>query len=159
MKQKQTYKETITSKEHYEKYANWIKGIKKEDLLNLVRHLYTNKEQLQLLFNSDEHLNNIKMALIDDLEPRVRHILRDKIGFKENGKFYTILSNSQSCSFIKHILIYSILGIKPIFREDILNYNDLWKDWRDLPEPKKYGRKHLSPERFILSKREDWVLK
>jgi hypothetical protein len=149
---KQNWKVSLTSKEYYNTYFELKQDINKEILFNLVKDLYTDINQLQELFNKDEHLNNIKMSYIDNKESLVRHILFKKIGHTENNKSYTLFSSSQSCSFIKHILIYDILKIKPIFKEDLINYEVLYEEWISLSDSKKYGINRTSPERYILNK-------
>jgi hypothetical protein len=152
---------TITTKEHFNKYFNLKKGINKEILLNLVKSLYKDKQELQEKFNQDIHLNNISMREIDLKETRVRSILKNKIGFKENGVFYTSISSAESCSFIKHILIYDVLEIKPFFEEDIKNYKELYQEWSLLEDKKKYplNKKGYGLDMWCLENKHKWIFK
>ncbi|MFW6129608.1 MAG: hypothetical protein ACOC56_00400 [Atribacterota bacterium] len=114
---------TITSKDHFNKYNNIVKGISEEDLLNLVDGLYKDFEELKKKFLEDKHLNNIKMDLIDSNFYNVRALC---------SKNKTSWSLSEGCSTQKHILIYVVLGVKPIFKEDILNYDKKKKEWLEI---------------------------
>lgn len=138
-------KETLTTKEHFNKYAEMKKGISKVSCLALIRGLYSDIDSLQNKFNEDVNLNNISIHKIDCLYQEVRNLLKNRLILYE------------SCSFIKHILIYDVLGIKPIFKDDILNYKDLWEEWHNLP-PKKKRIGSWSGD-YILKNRERWVLK
>jgi len=147
---KENYKITITSKEYFNKYFALKKGISQKTLLNAVSDLYTDLNELQNKFNDDEHLNNIKMRLIDDNHYLIRNIIKENILIKEGDKTYTSCSLSETCSFIKHILIYDVLKIKPIFEDDFKIYDDLYKDWIHLSDYKAKNRE--SPQRYILKK-------
>mgnify|MGYP001615987740 CR=1 FL=1 len=125
--------------------------INNETKQNLVKSLYKDIDELQNKFNEDENLNNIKMSLIDNKFNEVKTILSPTIRYKkEDGKYYVSLSLAESCSFIKHILIYEILKVIPLFEEDIKNYKELWEEWRNLSDSLKY-RTHLTTERYILN--------
>jgi len=138
-------KETLTTKEHYNKYDEIKKGINKNSCLSLVEDLYNNVEGLQNKFNDDIHLNNIPMVKIDGLHWSVKRLLNKN------------MSLCDTCCFIKHILIYDILGIKPVFEDDILNYKDLWREWYTLPNKQK--RIGSWADDYILKNRKRWVLK
>jgi hypothetical protein len=110
----------ITSKEYFNKYSSIIKGISKENLLNLVESLYKDKQDLKNKFLEDKHLNNINMSKIDSKFHRVINLCY---------KNKTSWSLSDGCSTIKHILRYIVLEVKPIFEEDINNFDKIRKEW------------------------------
>jgi hypothetical protein len=131
----------ITSKEHFNKYSNYIKGIKEESLLNLVRGLYKDVKSLEELFLKDKHLNNINMEQIDSLNSVVRSLLIQNKTLeteKKEGRIYSWFSLSDGCSIIKHILIYRVLKVKPIFEEDIKDFEIFHKKWLEETNYKKY---------------------
>ena len=111
---------TLTTKEHYNKYKDMQDGLYEIDLLRLVEPLYSSADELLSLFLKDEHLNNISMSSIDNMLFRVKHLLTSN---------YKNCSLAESCCFIKHILIYNVLEIEPIFEENIKNFNELEKEW------------------------------
>jgi hypothetical protein len=132
---------TITTKEHFNKFSNYIKGINEKSLLNLVRGLYIDKESLRELFLKDKHLNNINMRHIDALNSAVRSLLIQNKTLeteKKDGHVYSWFSLSNGCCIIKHILIYRVLKVKPIFEEDIKDYDDLRQKWLNTENYKKY---------------------
>jgi hypothetical protein len=132
---------TITSKEHFNKFANYIKGIKEESLFNLVRGLYKDVESLKELFLEDKHLNNTDMKQIDSLNSVVRSLLISNKTLqteKKDGKIYSWFSLSDGCCIIKHILIYRVLKVKPIFEEDIKDFSNYHKEWLETENYKKY---------------------
>lgn len=132
---------TITTKEHFNKYANYIKGIKEESLLNLVSGLYKDVQSLKELFLKDKHLNNINMKQIDNLNAEVRSLLIRNGNLeteRKDGKVYSWFSLCEGCCIIKHILIYRVLKVKPLFEEDIKDYDSLRKKWLEQANYKKY---------------------
>jgi hypothetical protein len=91
---------TITTKEHFNKFSNYIKGIKEDSLLNLVRGLYKDVESLEELFLKDKHLNNINMGQIDSLNSVVRSLLIQNKTLeteKREGGVYSWFSLSNGC--------------------------------------------------------------
>jgi hypothetical protein len=152
---------TITTKEHYLKYKDFIEGIEEKDLFYIVKDLYKDIEDLQNKFNNDIHLNNINMGLIDSKFKEVMYLIKDKIRKIENNKTYLCLSLSESCSILKHILIYRVLKIKPYFEEDILNYKELLKHWFILPKKIQYPKtkKGFGLDIWFLYNKDKWILK
>jgi hypothetical protein len=143
---------TITTKEHYNKYKNLAKGIKQEVLFNLVRHLYKDVEELKIKHYEDIHLNNIDMKKIDNMFNETATLICHKN--KLDG-----LSMAESCSFIKHILVYKVLKTKPYFEEDILNYQELYKEFCLKDDNYKYGKKRNGLDIFMLDNKHRWVMK
>lgn len=120
---------TITTEEHFNKFSNLKNGINKISYLQLVRHLYKDIESLKNKFLEDKHLNNVNMNLIDDNFYNVRHL------FLKNKKSWSL---SDGCCLQKHILIYDVLKIKPIFEKDIKDFSKIKKNWLETKNYKKY---------------------
>lgn len=157
MKTKTNLTEQLTTKEHFNKYKDFLKGVNTADKLRLVKGLYSCEEELQKLYNKDVHLNNIPMKLIDDKFKEVMQVIKPNKR-EENGKIYLSMSLAESCCILKHILIYTILEIKPVFEEDIKNYKELYADWRNQSDEKKYGLKGVDFDKWILLNKSKWVL-
>jgi hypothetical protein len=132
----------VTTKKHFNKFANYIKGINEKSLLSLVRGLYKDEESLKELFLKDKHLNNIDMRQIDALNSSVRSLLISNKTLKtekKEGKVFSWFSLSDGCCIIKHILIYRVLKAKPIFEEDIKNFEEIRKEWLYTENYKNYS--------------------
>ena len=120
---------TITSKEHYNEFKSIIKGVNEENLKNLVENLYKDVGELERKFKEDKHLNNIEMSLIDIKFYNIRELcIKNK----------TSWSLSDNVCTIKHILIYRILKVKPIFEENLKDFENLNKEWLEPINYKKY---------------------
>lgn len=91
----------LTTRNHYEKYAA------------LAKHVptwvapYSRSSKLRAMFHADHHLNNIPLSAFDAKFDAVMSYVR---GHKN-------LSLAESCCVLKHILIYRVLGVKPIFED------------------------------------------
>ena len=134
---------TITTEEHFNKYFKIRKGIKKEICLNLVEDLYRDINELKEKFLEDKHLNNIRMNLIDFKFHRTRQI------FIKNKTSWSLADN---CCLIKHILIYDVLKVKPIFQKDILDYDKKRKEWLKISFIKGNLKRYENEDNYFIDK-------
>ncbi len=95
-----------TTKEHFEKFQKMIKDTNLT-LKHDVYYLGYTKEELFELYRQDNNLNNIPLTMFDSyyffLTPEI----------KKN-----INCLSYNCCCLKHLLIYEVLEIIPLFLEE-----------------------------------------
>lgn len=121
---------TITTEEHYLKFHKLLNGIDKNFYLDLVKNLYENLEELKEKFLKDKHLNNINMKKIDNNFYYVRSL------FIKNKTSWSL---ADGCCLQKHILIYEVLKVKPIFEKDLKDFEIFHKKWLESENYLKYS--------------------
>ena len=132
----------LTSKEHFNKYNDYIKDVSEESLINITLSLYLDSSELLGKFLKDCHLNNLNMHNIDNKFYRIQQLVKKS------------MSLADSCCIIKHFLIYKVLMYKPIFEEDIINYDELRQEWLN---NKKYYKQDYNV--WFIKNKLRWVLK
>jgi len=101
-----------TTKEHYEKFRVMAEeaGI---TLKRLSKPLGYTVEELRKLFIEDNNLNNIPLIELDSFYLCLPSYTR-KI----------ITNMADNCCVYKHLLIYEVLGVVPVFVDTPLNLRD-----------------------------------
>ena len=101
-----------TTKEHYEKFRIMAEeaGI---TLKRLSKPLGYSVEELRKLYIEDNNLNNIPLVKLDSFYLCLPSYTR-KI----------ITNMADNCCVYKHLLIYEVLGVVPVFVDNPLNFRD-----------------------------------
>ena len=101
-----------TTKEHYEKFRDMSQRAE-ITLKRLSKPLGYSVEELRNLYIEDNNLNNIPLIELDSFYLCLPSYTRK-----------VITNMADNCCVYKHLLIYEVLGVVPVFTDTPLNLRD-----------------------------------